>query len=386
MTTQRHSICWASLVTGLALGGIALSAMLVDLRNNWHYGQAISLELGLVMVLAAIGVTALPTAAAMRGWDWLLRLGTTACVLLTIWAAISAYADRQGREILERQASNVAYESAQRDAEMARQHIELARSEAARIAETATVAELELLVREAQAAAEREANRGGCGRQCEARKSDVAAFVARLGEARAKEAAFARITAAQKRLDAAKVEAKTGPAEVSMLASFVAERTGHDAADIARSIALSTTALAILTTLFMALLMHQAVSLILQGFGVAQGKTLPQPAGQEPEIATPLTLTTKPQIAAETPIAEDLKPVDRDALISQFIKSCLCDGGPVTGGRLYDAFCEWWTYHAAGELVPSMNVLFGLMKELGFEKRRIAGRMLYPVQIVPLDA
>jgi hypothetical protein len=113
--------CYASIATGLMLGVIAVSAMRIDLVNNYEYGVQISRELASVMILPAIGVTVLPAAAALRGWDWLLRLGTAASVLLTVWAAISPYADKQGKDILARQATSASYEAAQADAAAARQ-------------------------------------------------------------------------------------------------------------------------------------------------------------------------------------------------------------------------------------------------------------------------
>ena len=75
---EKRRIGWASLVGGLALGGLAVAAMRADFLNNHRYGAAVSDELASVMALAALGVTALPAVAALRSWDWPLRFGAAA--------------------------------------------------------------------------------------------------------------------------------------------------------------------------------------------------------------------------------------------------------------------------------------------------------------------
>jgi hypothetical protein len=298
--TPNRRICWASLIAGGALAAIAVAAMSIDLSNNVRYGAKTSTELAAIMGLAAIGVTALPAAAALRKWDLLLRSGTAACVALTIWAAISAYAERQGAEILARQAAQDAYQAAQIDAAVARREIASARAEAARIAEASTPADLEKLANyhREQIRIETE-DRGGCGIQCRKHEEELEAVLARLPQARARETALARVSAAQGRLDRAESAAKAGPAEASMLATVIARRTGHDAPDIARTIALATTGFAIIATIMMAGLAHQAAALILQGLGLR-----PRPAGKG-------TATTNREDAAEpvaTGVATPCKP------------------------------------------------------------------------------
>jgi hypothetical protein len=57
-------MCHSSLAIGLLLSSIALAAMRIDVLNNYDYWVQISRELAGVMVLAAIGVTALPKGEA----------------------------------------------------------------------------------------------------------------------------------------------------------------------------------------------------------------------------------------------------------------------------------------------------------------------------------
>ena len=53
-------------------------------------------------------MTTLPTAAALLG-RWRLTYGTVFAVLLTVLAAVSAYSEKQGAEILARQRAGDAY-------------------------------------------------------------------------------------------------------------------------------------------------------------------------------------------------------------------------------------------------------------------------------------
>src|SRR5262245_32065279 len=102
--TPARKLCWGSLGVGLVLAGIGAAAMTIDFRNNHAFGAKISPEMGAVLGLAALALTALPAAAALLGrWDWRLTAGTVFATVLTVVAAISAYTERQGAEILARQ-------------------------------------------------------------------------------------------------------------------------------------------------------------------------------------------------------------------------------------------------------------------------------------------
>lgn len=362
----RRQRCWASLGLGLLLAAIALAAMLIDLRNNYAFGAAISFELGLVMALAAVALTALPAAAALLGrWDNLLRAGTVLAVLLTVLAAVSAYSEKQGEQILSRQGASAAYEQALADAADARREMQSARAEAAAIAETSTPAQLRLLVTEGEAKAEREADRKGCGPKCEAAKAEHVALIARLGQAQAKASALARADAAQVRLDDAKVAAKGGPAEVSMLATMIAGQTGHRPEDIARTIALGTTGFSIAVTLVMALLMHQATALIMKGLAVTRQDQSTAPARMH-----------EPRPAAQ-PIAAQARPATADALIQMFIAEVFQPGGQATAGQIYEAFEAWWSASAPGVRVPSQVALSKALVAAGLAKQKKGGRMVY---------
>ena len=362
-TKAPRKLCLASLTVGTALAGIAGTAMLIDLRNNQAFGAKISPELGLVMALAAVALTALPAAAALLGrWDWRLKYGTAFAVTLTVLAAVSAYSEKQGAEILARQGAGDAYRQAQANAEAARKELAEANAEAATIAETATVADLEALVAHHRGLAQTEANdRGGRGKLAKGHEEAVEVALARVPAARAKAATTARATAAQARLDRAQGEIKAGPAEVSMLATVIAGRIGQAPEEIARAIALGTTLASIAVTLIMALLAEQATTLIMQGFGmsaVANGHQKPQEAATAPKRVEPFSLTAEQRLA-------------------MFIGQALRREGETTAGQLYETFSEWWRVNAPGELIPSHVALSRALEAAGITKERRAGKVRY---------
>lgn len=381
--TPPAKFCYASLATGLMLACIAGAATRIDVLNNYEYGVQISHELAGVMVLAAIGVTALPAAAALRGWDWLLRLATVASVLLTVWAAISAYADKQGKDILARQATSAAYEAAQADAAVSRQEIQQARSQAAAIAETSSIADLEgLAAFQREQIAKETRDRGGCGTNCRKAEEALSAVLARMTAARARDAALSRAGIAEGRLETAKREAKTGPAEPSMLAGYIARQTGRNAAEIARTIALATTAFAIVVTLLMAGLAHQAVSLITQGLGgpvkTAAKTALPE-AGQ---VAS--AKQTAQGECAEAPgsklpsTARSPTPsIPAEQRIRAFARETFRAGVELTGAEVYEMFAAWWGAHCPGELIPSQTFLSAALVEAGINREKRGGKIRY---------
>ena len=163
--SSKPKRCYGSLGVGLVLAGIAATAMTVDLRNNYGFGVKISPELGMVMGLAAIALTALPAAAALLArWDWRLKAGTAFAIFLTVVAAISAYSEKQGHEILARQSAGDAYRQARIDADAARRDVAEAKAKADSIGETASVGDLREIVRHERELAQREiSDRGGRG-------------------------------------------------------------------------------------------------------------------------------------------------------------------------------------------------------------------------------
>ncbi len=380
-------ICWASLVTGIVLALMAIAATCVDVANNWRYGSTISPEIGAMWVLGSLGVLALPAAAALQGWNVILRAGTIVSVIVTISAAVMAYTDRQGTQIQNRVAARTAYTGAQHDAAAARAEIAAARAEAARITEPMSGHDLDRLAAEEdeRAARERSEERGGCRTICKAAEANAISYRARAGQARAREAALWRAEKADERLQRALAKAKeAGPAEVSMLATHIAAHHGEDAVDVARWIALGSTALTIILTLLMAGLAHSAVSLIAQGFGTRTAG----PVGNAPPVLS-LRVERTADVVPESLIAiEDetsakskvcRKRMAPEERIQLFVAECLrrSDGDDVPSNELYSAFTTWWTCHAPRTEVPSQRTFGTAMTNADFERTKRGGKMYY---------
>jgi hypothetical protein len=257
------------LCTGAALATMAAVAVRVDVLNNWEYGHTVSAELASILVLAAVGIVAVPVAASILGWSRHFKVTAAICVALTVWSAVNAYSSKQGKAILDAQSSQNAYVLALDDAKTARNDAAAARKEAAAIGETSNADALAQLVTQASAklaglmitAQDRGITCAGM-KTCRAAETDLGALTQRLGQARAKAEALARAEKADAKVNAAKAEAKAGPAEASMVATVIAGQLGADASAVARYIALTLTGLGIAVTQLVALLGGQAASLI----------------------------------------------------------------------------------------------------------------------------
>src|SRR5712671_5711368 len=235
------------LCTGSALTLMAASAVRVDILNNVEYGRTVSSELATILVLAAIGVVPLTTAASILGWSRHIKLTTIACVMLTLWSAVNAYSTKQGAAILAAQSSQEKYESAKADEKLARETLKQIKE----LGEVGELAKLQALASTDTAKACRKPRSDAC----KLAEVDEKLLTVRLSEAKARDKA-------QAILAEAKDEAEAGPAEASMVATVIAEKIGADAASVARSIALALTGLGIAVTQMVALLGGQAASLI----------------------------------------------------------------------------------------------------------------------------
>jgi hypothetical protein len=357
-----------SLLAGLLLGAICVAALRIDILNNWHYGLTVSHELAGVLLLAAIGVAALPAVAGFKGWGWLYGLGTAGCVALTVMAAFLSYTAKQGEIAAARQTSADAYASARRDEADARRDEREARGEAAAISETASANELALLADEAKAKAGREEGRGGCLGKCEVAKDAHAALIGRLGQATAKAAALDRAEAARQRVVVAQGRAHGGSARLPMSATWIAAQAGWDAAEVAQSIDVGFSLLSILVTQVFALLGHPAVKLVLWGIerrepalrvnqGVVQAIVRADPAVRSRKVAIRSKRTVPPDVL------EEVESWARRALVPM-------RGAAMPASELFDAYAA-----SGGDLTSAR--LGAAMSELGCKKLKRNGKVQY---------
>lgn len=291
MSNERNLVPgWLQVAFGAALGAVAIAAVRVDIINNYAYGLATGgPELATVLVIAALCVVLVPSTAAIFGWSTLQAAITGICVLLTCWAALNAYADKFGSEILAKTAMATAYADAEKDKEAARATL-------ARIAETADADTLEKLADAARkkadglrAADTKKMGTDSCFKTCQAAEVEHTKVLARLADAKARDAAKAALSQARQ-------EAKTGPAEASALATMLASRTGDNPAAIARQITLAVTVLGILVTQGVALLAHLSTTLTASGLRRMfpprdEEAAAVQPAMQTDSVPTPTNAT-----------------------------------------------------------------------------------------------
>ncbi len=315
------------LCTGLALALMAAAAVRVDIINNWEYGKTVSLELATILVLAAVGVVALPTAASILGWSRHIKLTTIVCVMLTVWSAVNAYSTKQGAAILAAQSSQEKYESAKADEKLVRETLK-------QIKELGEVGELGKL--QALASMDRaKACRRPRSKTCKLAEADEKLLTARLSNAKARDKARAILAEA-------KDEAKAGPAEASMVATVIAGYLGSDAASVARIIALALTGLGIAVTQMVALLGGQAASLIAGGLRT-RPKMTKAPAKVKPH--GPTNGGTKRPVAANVVHLDAAKHS-----VKSWLDKATVTGGEMRGGEALKAYKRY-----AGRMAKDMT-------------------------------
>lgn len=311
---------WGKVFLGGFIGSLALGATAIDVYNNHDYGASIGPAMAAVMILAALGLTAVQGVAAIIGWSWLRGFAFLVCLVTTTYCAVNAYAARQSAHIMAMEAQSARYGDAREAVEIAKRDVRALRAEAADIAEALPSKELQSLHDAADKRAKDETTdpRKGatCGTLCRASESERDAYLPRIAKAKAKEAILARADEAEKRLVRAKDEASGGNAEANMVASQIAAAWGGDAASISRFIAIVMAGLGIAVTLAIASSMHDAVSLIVEGWrGEVVEEMQPEVAIQEqtPVEVVPLESPEPAPVEAveeETPVAPQLDALD----------------------------------------------------------------------------
>lgn len=177
------------------------------------------------------------------------------------------------------------------------------------------------------------------------------------------------------RLESAKHEAKTGPAEPSMLAGYIARQTGRDSVEIARAIALTTTAFAIIVTLLMAGLAHQAVSLITQGLGTPLKSALPEVASAKQAEQGECAEAPGPKLPSTARSPTPSIPAEQR--IPAFARETFRAGVELTGAEVYELFATWWRVYCPGELMPSQTILSAALVEAGINREKRGGKIRY---------
>ena len=376
---------WGKVALGGFIGALALGATGIDVWNNHGYGASVSPAMAAVMTLAALGLTAIPGVAALRGWNVLRAIGAAVCLLTTGYCAVNAYAARQGAQILAAEKVAADYAEARRAIEGAREDAAAAKREAEGILEKLPSTELQRLYDDAKARrdAEATARRGGCGTECRKAEKEMPEFLARLGQAKAKEAALARAENAETRLTQAKKDTEAGSAEPNMIASAIAARTGGNAHEVGRMIALIMAMLGIAVTLTIACYMHDAVSLIvdgLRGEDLAQPRSALRRANQEAELASDAhQAKTLPRRRGRASSDDRMIAEERILL---FAGERLRPGGETAGADVNEAVRQWWADRYPSVPAPSRNLIADVLTGAGINKAKRGGRVRYAAALV----
>jgi hypothetical protein len=375
----------------VALGGLTatppVGATVIDAVNNVTFGLQHSPMLGAVLGLGAIGLTAVPGSAAIRGWNPLRCAITGICLLGTALAAASAYIADQGAHQAAIRMADQTYQTTQDAITAAKQRRDTAQHEAEAISESASSATLRELKTEADGIVRTEttdkAFGAKCGDRCDKAKGASADLAKRIPNAEAKERALARVTAASAELQKLqeKIDAgKGGTAAGATLATVLAGRLGVSKDDAPGNIALLLAIVAIATTLGCAGLSHEAASLIAEGLrGV--------PAQQVEVVEEPIAEVVQlPQIepghkAAGPPKSSSpAKPAaSKDKLIERFIAETIrtTGDGSMVAADLNRRLDLWWTRHGAGLPLPSERALSSALKKRGILSKKISGYRRY---------
>lgn len=383
---EKQRIRWGCVGVGLLGLAPGLTAIGIELARNWQYGMASGgTVVAATYALFAAGLVVIPGIAARRGWNVGLACLMAGCIAMTGFFGLSYYAGSILEKANAARAATAQYRDAREAIAGARRAIEDARTDAGRvqaaadaIVENTPSAELQRLADAAMARrdAEGSAERGGCGRICKAAEQEAADYLRRKGDASAKEAALARVVAAQARmseaqgrLDAEKVKADRGAVDASPLATLAAVQLGGNADAIAAHIdTFEPIAMVVLMLLF-ASLVHPSLMILMDGIRGQEG--------EKPEVAR----TKTP--AAKAPAKRGRKPMTSEDRIRQFVCEKLAPGkGETTGGLMQEVFAEWWRRTCPGITMPAPSIVARVLADAGIVKERKGGRTRYAAAVV----
>lgn len=152
---------WAQWTIGSVMLLIALAAGIVSLVLNVSHGLNVGIAAGITFGLADIGKITIPIVAGIIGWTAQTRATAIVCVLVSLFCATNYYADRHGRHLIEAQHGEAVYtDKANR------------------------ISMLETRATNLDALVVAEANKGGCGPNCQALMQQASAANVELQSAR----------------------------------------------------------------------------------------------------------------------------------------------------------------------------------------------------------
>ena len=167
MVQHKSMPRWAQWTAGSVLVGVAVTAGITSLVINAAHGWESGLAMAITFGLADIGKITIPMVAVAIGWSMQMRWTLVACAIVSLICAASYYLNTSGQALLNRQqAATVASDTAKR------------------------VVELEADMASANALADTETKKKGCGPKCESFRQQAQNASQQLQEAREARAAI----------------------------------------------------------------------------------------------------------------------------------------------------------------------------------------------------
>lgn len=374
--------------------------VLADFYNNVSFGLGISLGAGAVFAAASCFVGGLPMMLTVRRWGWVQRAGIGAAlvvsVLVTVYAAMLAYGARQSANINAAVSTTEKYEDSRRIIETARAEMKRAQADAGGVEEVMRSADLEKMAESEDAAARiEEKDRRGCGDRCLAHERNAVDFRARAARARAKEAALARVAAAEQRISAAQTAAPTSRQE-DLHVELLAKSYGMDKITVAQIEALGTNWILIIMTITGSLCSGPTLSL----WRLAvrwEPVVKPVPVAVEPRADAAQQVPAVAAMAAhaapvgleraEIDVTPDGAPgvtvvkVEPDQVIEAFFKRCVRPASErYTAKDVRAHFAAWWRTHGLSSdaaILRHHQTLAREMRRRGYRSRRDGNRYVY---------
>jgi hypothetical protein len=226
---------------GLTLLTLATGAASIGLLINVEYARPSGWLMVGAFGMAELGEWIIPIVCGAIGWTRQMRLSLIVCAITSVWCIGNHLADLQATALIGMERHSQQYASAaidadkaradgdgaRRDADRARADGALARTAFARFSEAGTIKELEAMASEANAEATHQEQNGGRGKLWEKSRAAHEALLARLSDARAKDAARDDITRADAALALSNAEIARVKGELRAAATQAADGHGE---------------------------------------------------------------------------------------------------------------------------------------------------------------
>lgn len=384
-TPPKRKRQWGDVSVGALGVALGMTAIGIEIVRNYEFGAVKGPVVGFTYALFAVGLAAVPAVAQKAGWNAMLRTLFAACFGLTGYFGVAYYAQGILDKANAARNATAQYLDARSAIEAAERERAQALGEAVKIAELAAPEQLMKLAEQADKAAsqadtdaDKEAGNQFCGPICRGHREKADGYRKeatttreRLALAQAKQAALARASEAQQRLDRAREDAKGGAVEAAPIATLIAMQANGDAQAIAGFLDFAEPVAMVLAMLLFAALIDRSLAMVISGLGFANAPVEAKEVRLSHESGDS-ALEPKPELRSST----DSVAASSEGRIALFAKRCLSEG-ECSGAELQEAFAEWWRMEFPGDLCPSMVAVSRALTGAGITKEKRGGRVRY---------